>query len=621
MADYKKTVALEIGAQSVTMGVFTPAGESFELTRYARRDIVLDPVEEGTRLDYVNHAIGELVEELNLRGSDVRCVVSGQQVLMRFLKLPALDDMDLAEQVGMEAQQHIPFAPEDIIYSYQELPEREPGEREVLLVAIKKDVLDELNSHVEGNKLHTAGVDCAITSLYNAFRLSYPEDAEESVMILDIGAKTTDIIFADSGRFFTRSVTAAGSFITTNIAREFNISFSDAEKLKVENGIISLGNGHTDSMNEQDATLATTIRSAMSRLSSEVQRTINHFRAQYKGNPPTKAYICGGGAKLPYMQEFLNSTLNIPVEFLNPIAGFSLGREVDEESIEMDALCLGAIAGAAVTGAAAGEFNIDLVPTSVGKDRAEKKLIPKVLLAGVLAVAGAGYLAYSTSAQATAAQQQLEQAQKTEARLSRINDNVERASSEFKKQRESMKAVGNLLQARTIYPRLLQEVMDSTSSTAYWLTEFSPMINYTPENTELTDKEPDTQTSKRLIDMKRSISNGPGSARNTVDTEQKGSKKAAPQVTAVYITGFSFKKYNAGNGKFEVNQAPLQALVTTPFPGSLVSIKTDFSKAHLGNFIRFGGNAGKDDKKTEYAEPFRLLLPLGTGIAIPELAD
>ncbi|MGN1308696.1 MAG: hypothetical protein ACI4XO_02515, partial [Akkermansia sp.] len=90
---------------------------------------------------------------------------------------------------------------------------------------------------------------------------------------------------------------------------------------------------------------------------------------------------------------------------------------------------------------------------------------------------------------------------------------------------------------------------------------------------------------------------------------------------AVYITGFSFKKYNAGNGKFEVNQAPLQALVTTPFPGSLVSIKTDFSKAHLGNFIRFGGNAGKDDKKTEYAEPFRLLLPLGTGIAIPELAD
>lgn len=614
MADYKKTVALEIGAQSVTMGVFTPAGEGFELTRYARRDIVLDPVEEGTRLDYVNHAIGELVEELNLRSSDVRCVVSGQQVLMRFLKLPALDDMDLAEQVGMEAQQHIPFAPEDIIYSYQELPEREPGEREVLLVAIKKDVLDELNSHVEGNKLHTAGVDCAITSLYNAFRLSYPEDAEESVMILDIGAKTTDIIFADAGRFFTRSVTAAGSFITTNIAREFNISFSDAEKLKVENGIISLGNGHTDSMNEQDATLATTIRSAMSRLSSEVQRTINHFRAQYKGNPPTKAYICGGGAKLPYMQEFLNSTLNIPVEFLNPIAGFSLGREVDEESIEMDALCLGAIAGAAVTGASAGEFNIDLVPTSVGKDRAEKKLIPKVLLAGVLAVAGAGYLAYSTSAQATAAQQQLEQAQKTEARLSRINDNVERASSEFKKQRESMKAAGNLLQARTIYPRLLQEVMDSTSSTAYWLTEFSPMINYTPENTELTDKEPDTQTSKRLIDMKRS-------ARNTVDTEQKGSKKAAPQVTAVYITGYSFKKYNAGNGKFEVNQAPLQALVTTPFPGSLVSIKTDFSKAHLGNFIRFGGNAGKDDKKTEYAEPFRLILPLGTGIAIPELAD
>ena len=621
MADYKKTVALEIGAQSVTMGVFTPAGQGFELARYARRDIVLDPVEEGMRLDYVSNAIGELVEELGVRGSDVRCVVSGQQVLLRFLKLPALDDMDLAEQVGMEAQQHIPFAPEDIIYSYQELPEREPGEREVLLVAIKKEILDELNSHVESSKLHTAGVDCAITSLYNAYRLSYPEDAEESVMILDIGAKTTDIIFADAGRFFTRSVTAAGSFITTNVAREFNISFREAEQLKIDNGIISLGNGHTDSMNEQDAALATTIRSAMSRLSSEVQRTINHYRAQYKGNPPTKAYICGGGAKLPYMQEFLSSTLNIPVEFLNPIAGFGLGNAIDEESIEMDALCLGAVAGAAVTGAGAGEFSIDLVPTSVGKDRAEKKLIPKVLLAGVLAVAGAGYLAYSSSANATAVQQQLDIAKKEESRLSSLNDSVENAARNYSKQRDTLRAAGDLLQARTIYPRLLQEVIDSTSSTAYWLTEFAPMINYTPENTELTDKEPDTQTSRRLIDMKRSLSNGPGSARNTVEVDQKGAKKKAPQVTAVYITGYSFKTYDAKEGKFKVNQAPLQELVTKPFPGSLVSIKTDFAQAHLGNFLRFGGNAGKDDKKTEYAEKFQLLLPLGTGIDVPELAD
>ena len=351
MAEYKTTVALEIGAQSVTMGVFTPAGKGYALSRYARKDILLDPVEEGMRMDYVSNAISELVTELKVKGSDVRNVVSGQQVFMRFIKLPALDMDDISEQVGYEAQQHIPFPIEDIVYSYQVLGEREAGEQEVLLVAIKKDVLDNLNAQVEGNNLRTRSVDCSITSLYNAYRISYPEDAEDSVIILDIGAKTTDIIFAEGDSFFTRSVTAAGSFITNTIAREFNMSFRDAEKLKLESGLVSLGNGFTDNLPEQDAALATTIRNAMSRLSSEVQRTINHYRAQYKGTAPSKAYICGGGAKLPYAVEFLQSALNIPVEYLNPLHAFSIGSKVDTEALDMDALCLGPVAGAAVTGA------------------------------------------------------------------------------------------------------------------------------------------------------------------------------------------------------------------------------------------------------------------------------
>ena len=199
MAEYKTTVALEIGAQSVTMGVFTPSGKGYALSRYARREIVLDPLEEGMRMDYVSSAIAELVTELKVKGSDVRNVVSGQQVFMRFIKLIALDDSDIAEQVSYEAQQHIPFPLDEIQWDYQELPDRGTGETEVLLVAIKKDVLDNLNSQVEGSGLKTRSVDCSITSLYNAFRVSYPEE-EEPVMILDIGAKTTDIIFAEAGR-------------------------------------------------------------------------------------------------------------------------------------------------------------------------------------------------------------------------------------------------------------------------------------------------------------------------------------------------------------------------------------------------------------------------------------
>ncbi|MBE6436274.1 MAG: type IV pilus assembly protein PilM [Akkermansiaceae bacterium] len=475
MAEYKTTVALEIGAQSVTMGVFTPAGKGYALSRYARRDILLDPVEEGMRMDYVSNAIGEMVTELKVKGSDVRNVVSGQQVFMRFIKLPLIDIDDISEHVGYEAQQHIPFPLEDIIYSYQVLPEREPGEQEVLLVAIKKDVLDNLNTQVEDNGLKTRSVDCSITSLYNAYRISYPEDEGESVVILDIGAKTTDIIFSESGRFFTRSVTAAGSFITNNIAREFNLNFKEAEQLKIESGMVSLGNGFTDNMTEQEAALATTIRTAMSRLSSEVQRTINHYRAQYKGTAPTKAYICGGGARLPYAVEFLQAALNIPVEYLNPLNAFNIGAKVDEEALGMDALCLGPIAGAAVTGAKVGEFYIDLVPTSVGKDRAELQMLPKIITGGLIALAGAGVFVYMAgNAQ--------KQAEETDALFKRQLAPIEKdanavaaAEEEFNSATAELRELSSLYRRRTEYSDIIKSIAEVGTSYKFWFTQFEPV--------------------------------------------------------------------------------------------------------------------------------------------------
>lgn len=477
MAEFKTTVALEIGAQSVTMGVFTPAGKGYALSRYARRDILLDPVEEGMRMDYVSHAIGEMVAELKVKGSDVRNVVSGQQVFMRFIKLPLIDIDDISEHVGYEAQQHIPFPLDDIIYSYQVLPEREPGEQEVLLVAIKKDVLDNLNTQVEDNGLKTRSVDCSITSLYNAYRISYPEDEGESVVILDIGAKTTDIIFSESGRFFTRSVTAAGSFITNNIAREFNLSFKEAEQLKIESGMVSLGNGFTDNMSEQEAALATTIRTAMSRLSSEVQRTINHYRAQYKGSAPTKAYICGGGARLPYAVEFLQAALNIPVEYLNPLNAFSIGSKVDQEALGMDALCMGPIAGAAVTGAKVGEFYIDLVPTSVGKDRAELQMLPKIATGGAIALLGAGIFCFMANSEAKKADEALSVFQNGLAPIESNTRKVEAANQKYEAAKAELQDLITLCSSRVEYTDIVMELAKYSTSYQFWFTEMEPVYS------------------------------------------------------------------------------------------------------------------------------------------------
>ncbi len=622
MAEYKTTVALEIGAQSVTMGVFTPAGKGYALSRYARREIVLDPVEEGMRMDYVSSAIAELVTELKVKGSEVRNVVSGQQVFMRFIKLIALEDSDIAEQVRYEAQQHIPFPLDDIIFDYQELPDRGTGETEVLLVAIKKDVLDELNGQVEGSGLKTLSVDCSITSLYNAFRVSYPEE-EESVMILDIGAKTTDIIFAENGRFFTRSVTAAGAFITNSISREFGISFRDAEKLKLESGMVSLGNGFTDNLPENEAALATTIRNSMGRLSSEVQRTINHYRAQYKGNAPTKAYICGGGARMPYAVEFLQSALNIPVEYLNPLNAFSIGSKVDEEALGMDALCLGPVAGAAVTGAGVGEFSIDLVPTSVGKERAELEMLPKVITGGVVALAGAALFAWAANSAAGDAEKMLDKARPAVEQIESVNSSIESAKNRYDSSAKALKGLMEEYKMRTAYAEVIKQLSERSASVKYWFTEFVPLINYDVASTDLTGSLEPKGT--RLINPGSSRNPNSSAINHAPESVNPKDRNKAPKVTAICMTGYTTKDIK-DDPSMPQRQA-IYDLVAKNFDersaDSLFSYKNAEVMQNLNHYYLFINSKSSRDKVKvpEYAEKFLLVMPLKNPIDIPELSE
>ena len=617
MADYKKTVALEIGAQSVAMALFTPAGRGYTLSRYARRDILLDPVEEGMRIDYVSNAIKEMVAELKVSGSEVRNVVSGQQVFLRFIKLPPIEG-DLAEQVGYEAQQQIPFPIDQIQYSYQELSDTPEGDKEVLLVAIKKDVLDNLNGQVEGNGLKTKAVDCSITSLYNAYRANHPEETDP-VMILDIGAKTTDILFSENGRFFTRSVTAAGAFITNAVSREFKMSYRDAEQFKVAKGVVSLGNGHTDSMEPDEAALATCIRNAMSRLCSEVQRTITHYRSQYHGNPPSKVYICGGGARLPYVVEFLQATLNLPVEYLNTLGIMGVGPHVDADALQQDAVCMGPLVGAAVCAAKAGEFSIDLVPTSVGKDRAEKEQMPKVLIGGLVALIGAAIFALNASSAATDAQKALNSARSKVKDVESLDNRLTSIKSDYDKAMRDISKISALYSMRSAYADVMRQLSERCASVQFWVSDFFPLVDYVVEDNTLSDS--NEMKGTKLIDMNSSRNASINSAICKAPEEgATGGKRKAPAVTAIYLTGYTIKP--VGDDKSTEQRQAVYDTIARGFDehreDSLFAFDTAKVQKDLNRYLQFVTKSSKDNGRT-YVEKFMLALPLKNPIPIPEL--
>ncbi|MBT9450489.1 type IV pilus assembly protein PilM [Akkermansia glycaniphila] len=619
MAEQKQVVALEIGAQSVVMGVFVSTGkQGMVLSRYARKDIVLDPVEEGLRIEYVSAAIGELVSELKLKNNSVRSVVSGQQVFIRFIKLPPIESDDLRRLVGFEAQQHIPFPMEEIVWDFQLLPDRGEAEREAILVAIKTETLDALNDQITAHGIHNTGVGCSITSLYNAFRYNYPDETAP-VMILDIGAKTTDIIYTEPERFYTRSVTVGGAFITNAIARDLHCSFKDAEEIKVQQGMVSMANGHTEGMSPVEAQVSTTVRNAMTRLASEIQRTTNHYRAQFKGNAPTKAYICGGGALLRYTREFLEETIGIPVEHMNPLANIPVSKHVDQNSLATDSVILGGIVGAAVEACSDAEISIDLVPTSVGKDRAEKQLLPKIAIAGSIAVLGAAIFAgaaYMKKTETAAARIKVAAAVK---KAERIGSEISAAENKITDCERTIQKYTNLYNMRFAYMDILQDMTQNTASPNFWISSFVPLVNFNPLDTDLASK----NGIKEAALVRDRFDSGNDTALQTVKQDKNNkNSKIAQNVTAICIEGYVLDKSITGSTTGDTVRDNIRQTLGSQSPESpftfVVKKNTNDKKGvMLEDRMYLSIEDSTQAKLPPYVEKFTMIIPLKHPIPVP----
>jgi len=147
-----------------------------------------------------------------------------------------------------------------------------------VLLAIKSDIIEELNEGVESAELRTETVDVAPMALYNAVR--YNEgDTEGCTMVVDIGARTTNLLFLEKNRVFSRSIPIAGNAITQSVAAEFNIPFLEADQLKRSKGFVALGGAYAEPGDEQQARVSKIIRNVMTRLHAEVARSINFYRS------------------------------------------------------------------------------------------------------------------------------------------------------------------------------------------------------------------------------------------------------------------------------------------------------------------------------------------------------
>ena len=374
-----RILCLNLGTQTIGLAEFqsTASGRSGDsggltLTGYRLTEILADPAAESTRLPQTRLAIAELKETLNLKGgAPVFYAVSGQNLFARFVRLPTIAEEKVEQIIGFEAQQNVPFPIDEVVWDYQLVGNLDEGpsgtnpQLDVVLVAIKADLLDDLNATVESAGFRTGIVDAAPLALYNAFRYSYSDLAGCSLLV-DLGARTTNLIFVEPGKVFSRSITIGGNAITQNLAKEFGEPFAVAELRKKERGYVGLGGAYAEDKDPDVARAAKLIRNTLTRLHADISRSINFYRAQQGGSQPARIFLCGGSAHLPYVREFFAEKFSsASIEFFNPLRNVAVAPAVNVESVTRQAHQLGELVGLALRGMSHCPMELNLRPAGV----------------------------------------------------------------------------------------------------------------------------------------------------------------------------------------------------------------------------------------------------------------
>jgi type IV pilus assembly protein PilM len=367
MLNLKSFLAVDFGAGSLKLAEFeiNEAG-GLRLKQYAIKSLGAEGAQETTREATILKALQEVLAEKGVRARHTNICLPGFHVFSKFVKLPPVDAGKVTQIIQYEAQQNVPFPLEEVVWDYQILGSTAGGELEVLLVAIKADIVEGLFRVTETAKMHLQLADVSPAALCNAFRYNYGE-LEDCTMLLDIGAKTSNLLFFEKGKIYSRSINLGANSITQDFANESKKKFDAAEKIKIQEGFVSLGGAYEEPESQDQAAISKIARQFMTRLHIQVNQTMQFYRGQQGGSAPQRLFLSGGASIMPYTAQFFAEKLNVPVEYFNPLRNVQIDPSIPLEDLAHVAHSLGEVVGLGLRNLAHCPVELNLMPESTLK--------------------------------------------------------------------------------------------------------------------------------------------------------------------------------------------------------------------------------------------------------------
>lgn len=324
-------VGLDIGSSSIKAVELKVGRRGAKLLSFGIERLPPEAIVEGAMMDQgaVVEAIVRLKDALGLRNKQVATAVAGHSVIVKKIALPPLRRQELAEQIPMEAEHHIPFKQDEVEIDYQIVsPSNAQGQMEVVLVAAKKETIADYTQVIREAKLQPLVMDVAAFSVQNAFEAGYgPAATEATVALIHVGHAITHVnVVLKGSSLFTRDVTVGGGAFTEEIRRRLHVSHDEAEALKLV---------ATDEAAEKRSlppAVGAVLEEVADTTAAKVQRTLDFFLASSPESAPTKIILSGGATKIGPLVRAVERRAHIPVEILNPF----LATEIDAAKFDLD---------------------------------------------------------------------------------------------------------------------------------------------------------------------------------------------------------------------------------------------------------------------------------------------
>lgn len=311
----KTTVGLDIGSGLIKVAVVDHSKNEPELTKVAVQPLQQDAIVEGEVMDpgVVAEAIQAAMTAAGVSSKQVVCAVGGRDVIIKKIQIERVKEQQARELMRWEAEQHVPFDMESVELDFQILdPDAEGLEMNVLLVAAKRELVDNKVRVLTDAGLQPAIVDVDAFALHNAFELNHPDAMEGMVALINIGHDVTNINILEEGvPILTRDLTLGTRHFREALQKERGMGADDADKALQSN--------------ERSPNVDAVIETKGEEIAVGVERAVAFIASNTRGGGSVRAvYTCGGGARIPGLTEALGARLRIESQRANPLAALAV---------------------------------------------------------------------------------------------------------------------------------------------------------------------------------------------------------------------------------------------------------------------------------------------------------